>query len=420
MGKFARKILNKYLLLSFCFLFFWLSIFPRNSHSCTLIIVSGQATPNGRPLMWKNRDTSQLLNKLMYFKGKKYSFIGLIDADDVKGQEIWAGLNEKGLAIMNSQADDMAVKEKKGDGAGNGAFMKMILGECASVDEVEKLLQREKGKWDLAANFGVIDARGQAAFFETSSEFYTRFDANDKKVAPFGYLVRTNFSFTSPDYLKGGGFIRFERMSHLAEMARATNQLDLRFILQQAARDLNHEKLHSFPLAVPLPADPARPLYINTNDTINRNSTAAAVVFEGAPGENRPDLATMWVILGQPISCVAIPVWPYSGKVPAVATAPEKETCALNAFSRRLVAFLYPDQRGRMPQYLNVNRLRTYGGEGVLPKILRIENEVLEKTARQVSLWEKKKETPEKVAEFQEEIADFVLKSLLTEFPDIK
>lgn len=411
---------KNYLIIIISFFLLFSGIFWVKADACTLLVAAGKATPNGRPLMWKNRDTSQLLNKLMFFKGAKYSFIGLIDSNDTEGKEIWAGLNEKGLAIMNSQADDLSAKEKKYDGAGNGSFMKMALGECATIDDFEKLLQREKGKWDLAANFGLIDARGGAAFFETSCDYYTKFDTDDKKVAPFGYIVRTNFSYTSPDYLQGGGFIRFERMSHLAEMARATGQLELRFILQKAARDLNHEKLHSYPLSSPLPEDPAQPLYINTNDTINRNSTAAAVVFVGAPLPERSDLATMWVILGQPVCGVAIPLWPYAGQVPRVASAPDKETCALNAFSRKLASYLYPDTRGRMPQYLNINRLRNYSGEGVLSKLLKIENQILEKTQAQLQLWEKKKEPPAKVAEFQETMADFVFQSLQEEFPDIR
>ncbi|MCR4409781.1 MAG: hypothetical protein QHH43_04565 [Candidatus Saccharicenans sp.] len=408
------------LLISILASFFVLLSLHSRSSACTLIVASGRATASGRPLMWKNRDTAQLLNKLMYFKGEKYNFIGLVDSDDEAGKEIWAGLNDRGLAIMNSQADDLAVIEKKYDGSGNGAFMKLALGLCATVDDFEKLLQKEKGKWDLAANFGVIDAEGRACFFETSSEYYTRFDADDKKVAPFGYIVRTNFSYTSPDYLQGGGFIRFERMSHLAEAARAEGRLGVRFILQEAARDLNHEKLHSFPLNRPLPDDPSRPLYINTNDTINRNSTAAAVVFEGAPSPERADLATMWVLLGQPITIAAIPVWPASGQVPAVASAPGKETCPLNAFSRKLVQYLYPDRRGRMPQYLNINRLRTYGGEGVLSKIMRIENQVLEKAGAQLRAWENRKESAARVAAFQEALAEFVRQNLYQEFPDIR
>jgi len=102
----------------------------------------------------ENRDASNVLNKLMYFNGKKYNFIGLINSTDASGQEIWGGLNEKGLAIINSQADDLALSQKKFDGADNGLFMKLALGECATVDEVEKLLQREKGRYDLAAILG--------------------------------------------------------------------------------------------------------------------------------------------------------------------------------------------------------------------------------------------------------------------------
>lgn len=409
-----------FLLVILTFLFLVLQSIPDGASACTLIVASGRATTSGRPLLWKNRDTSEVLNKLMYFKGAKYGFIGLINSTDAGGLEIWGGLNDQGLAIVNSQADDLAVKDKKYDGADNGLLMKMALGECATVDEVEKLLQREKGRLDLAANFGVIDALGGAVFFETSSDYYTRFDTADRKVAPFGYIVRTNFAYTSPDYLEGGGFIRLERMSQLAETARATGQLDVRFVLQAAARDLNQEKLHSYPLAMTLPQDPARPLYINTNDTINRNSTAAAIVFSGAPSPQRADLATMWVILGQPVTSVAIPVWPYSGKIPEVAAAAGQETCQLNSLSRKLVAYLYPDRRGRMPQYLNVTRLRTYGGEGLLTKLLRIENLVLERTAAQLSFWEKKKEPADKVSQFQAEMANFVWQSLLLEFSDLK
>lgn len=58
---------------------------PESGQACTLIVASGKATRNGRPLMWKNRDTSRLLNKLMYFSDARYKFIGLIDANDARG-----------------------------------------------------------------------------------------------------------------------------------------------------------------------------------------------------------------------------------------------------------------------------------------------------------------------------------------------
>lgn len=72
-----------------------------------------------------------------------------------------------------------------------------------------------------------------------------------------------------------------------------------------------------------------------------------------------------------------------------------------------------------MSQYLDITRLRTYGGEGVLAKLFGIENQVLDRTRLQLKAWENKKEDPARVAEFQESIANLVRQSLLREFPDI-
>ena len=395
-----------------------LPFLSRAASPCTLAIVSAKAAKNGRVLMWKNRDTTEVDNKLMHFTGPKYAFTAVVNAADAKPADVWGGLNTAGFAIMNSQADDLADPAKKLDGAGNGAFMKLALGECATVRDFENLLVREKGKFDLSANFGVIDAEGNACFFETSTSSFQKFDARDSRVAPFGTIVRTNFAFTSPDPMEGGGFIRFERISHVIEAARGANRIDARFILQEAARDLVHEKLHSTPLTRPLPEDPAEPLFINTNDTINRNSSVSVIVFEGAPSPEKAYLATMWVILGQPVAGVAVPVWPSAGRVPALTAG--TGTAPLNDFARALVSYLYPDRRGRMPQYLDVNRLRTYGGEGVPAKIFRVENEVMARTAEKLAEWEKRKPAASEVAAFQENAAAAVYEALKREFPDIR
>ncbi len=40
--------------------------------ACTTAIISGKFTPDGRPLLFKHRDTSFKQNKLMYFNDGKY------------------------------------------------------------------------------------------------------------------------------------------------------------------------------------------------------------------------------------------------------------------------------------------------------------------------------------------------------------
>ncbi len=385
---------------------------------CTVAVISGKATPDGRPLLWKNRDASAADNKIVYLQGPKYTFLGLVNAaepEDPQRLSVWAGVNTEGLAIMNAASMDLAEEEK--GGAENGRFMRLALGECATASDFEALLLRTNGQREVAANFGLIDAEGNACFYETGKQSFVKFDTKDLRVAPFGYIVRTNYAFTSPDKLKGGGFIRFERISHLFEKALAENHLDLRFILQEAARDLVNEKLHSYPLLQPLPEDPAKPLYINTNDTINRNSTVSVAIFRGAPNRNKAYLTTMWVVLGQPVCSVALPLWAGSSVVPAPLTGPQ--TAPLNDAAKAIAAYLYPDRRGHMSQYLHVNRLRTYGGEGVLQKLLRIENEIMVRAENKLREWEIKRPSDKQVAGFEAELASWALESLKGAFPDL-
>ena len=71
------------------------------SWACTSFIISGSATPTGRPMMFKHRDTGELNNRIAHFKGPKYRFIGLVNSPKLDG-EVWAGMNEAGLCIMNT------------------------------------------------------------------------------------------------------------------------------------------------------------------------------------------------------------------------------------------------------------------------------------------------------------------------------
>jgi len=382
---------------------------------CTVAVVSGKATADGRPLLWKNRDAAVIDNKILYLKGPKYAFIGLVNALDTAGSNVWAGINTEGFAIMNAASPDLADNEKGGDK--NGEFMRLALGECATAADFEALLLRTNGERDVAANFGLIDAEGNACFYETGKASFIKFDANDRRVAPFGYIVRTNYAFTAAEKYKGGGYIRFERISHLFEKALAESRLDVKFILQEAARDLVNEKLHSYPLSQPLPQDPASPLYITTNDTINRNSTVSVAVFHGSATREKARLATMWVMLGQPVCSVAVPLWACAPEVPAPLSGPA--TAPLNEVAKAIAPYLYPDRRGHMVQYLNVTRLRNYEGEGVLQKLLRIENEVIAKAESKLGDWQESSPSPKEVADFEASLSAWVFESLKASFPDL-
>lgn len=408
-----QKSINIKTVVIFCaILFFFLQT---SLEPCTVAVVSGKATKDGRPLLWKNRDASFVANKLVSLSGKKYGFIGLVNAGFKDIDQIWAGCNTVGFAIINSASSDLA-KDQMGM-RDNGRIMMQALGECADVSDFEKLLRTTSGKRLVGANFGVIDAKGNACFFETSASSFTKFDANDPLVAPQGYIIRTNYAYTSPVKNGGGGYIRFERASKLFQAASAEKRLHIKFILQEVARDLVNEKLHSNPLQSTLSLDASTPLYINTNDTINRNSTVSVALFQGAPSPKKSYLATTWIMLGQPVCSVALPIWAHGGGVPEVLEG--DKTAPLNDLSRALVSYVYPDQRGHMNQYLNVNRFLHYKGEGFLKKLITIENHVIEQTEKKWSQWEKKQPTEEEVNDFTKEIADWTYQALKKTFQDI-
>jgi len=381
-----------------------------------MAVVSGKATPDGRPLMWKNRDTNILNNKIGYFKGAKYNFIGLINANDKEGKDVWAGINTEGFAIMNSASRDLAQKGQIM--SDNGRIMRLALGECATALDFENLLKRTKGKRDVGANFGVIDAEGKACIYETTNSGFEKFSADDPRIAPFGYIIRTNYAFTSPVKNGGGGYIRFERASRLFQTARSEGRLDYKFIIQQASRDLANEKLHSYPLSEPRIEDTGSPLYINTNDTINRNSTASVALFHGVTSRKKAHLATMWILLGQPVCTVAVPLWASAPGVPSELSGPENPP--LNDFSRALASFLYPDRRGHMYQYLNVTRLKNYGGKGILTKLIEIENQAFAQTEIKLREWERRKPAEKEILDFEKKISTWVFESLKSSFPNIR
>ena len=51
--------------------------FPVVDKACTSIIITGKATLDGRPLMWKHRDTGAPYNHIGYFDEGGYRFLGL-------------------------------------------------------------------------------------------------------------------------------------------------------------------------------------------------------------------------------------------------------------------------------------------------------------------------------------------------------
>lgn len=90
--------------------------------ACTSAVVSGKVTPDGRPLLWKNRDTDYLRNHVAYIKGEKYNFIADVNSDNFPDlKEAWVGTNSAGFALMNTQSYNL-VEVKDGEERGGSQW----------------------------------------------------------------------------------------------------------------------------------------------------------------------------------------------------------------------------------------------------------------------------------------------------------
>ena len=105
--------------------------------ACTSAVVSGKVTPDGRPLLWKNRDTDYLRNHVAYIKGEKYNFIADVNSANFPAlKEAWMGTNSVGFALMNTHSYNLVeVKDGEERGAANGRIIYRALEVCATVED---------------------------------------------------------------------------------------------------------------------------------------------------------------------------------------------------------------------------------------------------------------------------------------------
>lgn len=376
--------------------------FQAPAPACTTAVVAPSATADGRPLLWKNRDSDDRRNQVVYCADGKYPYVGVVNGGDAAGLDIWAGLNAAGFAIMNSASYNLG----EGESTGEGRLMKLALQSCASVEDFQALLERTSAKKrDVEANFGVIDARGGAAFFEVGPDTHRRFNASDPAIAPRGFLVRSNFS-ESGDRARGTGFLRRDRALALLEEQVSRRSLTAQSLLAQVARDTANVRLGSFPLE----NRKKGAAWAYTQDSVCRWDTVSAFVAQGPrPGE-APSLAAAWIVLGQPLGAAAVPYWVRAASVPPQAAA-QKEDAPLTAAARALEELLYPDPRGDLAKYLDVQAL-TDPRRNWMGTLLGLEAQTFAEAEELRKAWSDNLPEPEVVAAAEERLAQRTLEGL--------
>lgn len=383
--------------------------------ACTTAVVSGRVTSDGRPLLWKNRDTTVTRrNEVIIFQGEKYQVMAVVNAGERK--TVWMGVNSAGFCIENSLSKDLS-NDEKNSGPGNGTLMRIALETCATVDDFSKLLEKtnQSGR-STVANFGVIDAAGGAAMFEASPTSFRMFDANDPVIAPNGYIVRSNFATTAqklsanPTTSEVEQIYSGERYSKACQLleSRLDQGISLSYVIRNLTRDLSDKKGVAYAGTVN-GGNGETPTQIDTTNTISRTTTVSTAVFHGVrPGEP-PQTTTMWTILGDPKFSIAVPCWLESGEISTALSGEHGgEICSIANTMRDWIRT--DDRTGVFSAPLNQ----------IWKDLWPIEDQMISSVLRARTRWEKSEVTPAEFRGLHLEIADQALKAMQIELSELK
>jgi hypothetical protein len=348
------------------------------ARACTSAVVSGKATRDGRPILWKQRDTGTLENKLVYTSEGTYAFLSVHNFDDTTNAEAFMGSNSAGFSIINTASYNLQYAKYTGKMDEEGIVMKRALATCATLADFEMLLRETSGKRGVEANFGVIDAEGGAAYYETDPFSYKKYDANDPMVAPHGYLIRTNFSQSgAPE--SGQGYIRYQTATELFQWGFLGEGLTTEFIVNEATTCLRHS-LTGLDLARgTLPESAEVRSVVSFADFIPRYSTTASMIMQGVAKGEDPSLTTLWTVLGSPLTTPVLPIWvKYAEEVPAPLYAVKDRPSALNDASLHLKSRCFPLKVAEGKSYLDFAKVMNRQGTGTIQKARSIDREVMQ------------------------------------------
>mgnify|MGYP000897920382 FL=1 len=387
-------------------------IFSKSVYCCTTAVISGKATNDGRALIWKLRDTDYLKNYVKQFPAEdgKYAFIGIVNSVDSVGNEVWGGNNEVGFAIMNSASfnvnldDSVKVKDKE------GFFMKKALETCKTLEDFENLLSNSQKPMGLAAHFGVIDAKGGAAFYEVNNYTWTKYDANDPNVAPEGYILRTNFSETGKPNV-GYGFVRLQTAEQLFTETTKEKTLDYRSVIQNFSRCLynpitknNYKEMYE--------NEPASDRFIHSDNLITSYGSASCIVIQGVKDNELPQFTTMWTMIGYPNTCIALPLWISESELPnTIIYNDSLKNSKLNQYNMSLLKKCYPIDNPDGYHYLKISKLVNKENNGYMQIITPIETNIFDETDKKLNKWRNKMPPKSEIEQFYTQLNNIVEKT---------
>ncbi len=282
---------------------YWLEASPRSvttisstinytdyqGQACSSVIVTGNATKDGRAILMKNRDwIEELMNTPVYVPAttNTYAYVG-VNTNTM-------GINEKGLAVMNTYLPALAGSEPI---YGNLLLNQKILELFESVSDVAYALNNSysiigpvyrANLGNVATCIGVIDRFGAGAFFEVSNtKAYVQYIVD-------GYDARANHPRIFPGAASGPSGRDQYLLDALDEVYSKTGYISPEHVMQNISRYVHHKELGSANFSI-------------DGEACNPNTVATMVAVSGDERYNGI-LNCMWTACGpNPIVGVFVP-----------------------------------------------------------------------------------------------------------------
>ena len=269
------------------------------SQACSSVIVTGNATKDGHAILMKNRDWPYERVNIPYYvpsTDNTYAFVG-VNTNTM-------GINEKGLAVMNTYLPELAGLEPI---EGNLILNQKILEGYESVSEVARALNDNRAaigpvlrssSGDVATCIGILDRFGAGAFFEVSNtRAYVQYVVD-------GYDTRANHPRIFPPYASGPSGRDQYLLDALDEVYEKNGCISWKDVMQNVSRYIHHKELGSTNFSI-------------DGEACNPNTVATMVAVSG---DSRYDgkLNCMWTACGSnPIVGVFVPTMVCVESIPA-------------------------------------------------------------------------------------------------------
>ena len=379
---------------------------------CTTALISGSATADGRPLLWKNRDVSRWRQEFHFYDETPYDFIGVTYAG--VDTECWGGINEAGFAIENANGLNLGSVTGPDD---DGFIQYLALATCERVSDFRTILDSTNITGRTRPSiYGVFDRFGDGGMFECRDISYVFFNINDTIVAPDGILVRSNFGYTG-DSTHIGQF-RHNRALDILRYARSRGAIDARLILDYVARDIANPYVNPYPL--PYSGLLGDTLFgcVRTHDAVNREITASCFVVHGIrPGEN-PLTGALWAQVGEPIMTPMLPLWVAAGSVPAAVDG--DSTSPICDRAREFWRYLYLPYPDPLDDIIDTWRLNNGQGGGLLVDLRTLESLYYGRVRSMLESWRNNFPSQQRVESAQNRIASTVCNLMMRYNPSVQ